>query len=225
MEHDQTSAETPDQYARLRRLMVEKQLQRRGIRDPRVLEAMLAAPREQFVPPALRPQAYDDCPEPIGEGQTISQPYTVAFMAEAAQLQGHEKVLEVGTGSGYGAAVLAHLAAEVHTIERLPDLAERAAATLQRLDYDNVQVHVGDGTLGLPEQAPFDAIIVTAGAAYLPPGYGTQLCQGGRVVIPVGRHRTVQRLCRYRRQGDTLVVEDLGAFVFVPLIGAEGWEA
>jgi protein-L-isoaspartate(D-aspartate) O-methyltransferase len=223
VEHDPPNGD-PHDYARLRRQMVQHQIRGRGVRDERVLEAMLAVPRERFVPPELRAMAYDDCPEPIGAGQTISQPYTVAYMAEAARLQGDEKVLEVGAGSGYGAAVLGQLAAEVHSIERLPELARRAAATLQELQYENVRVHVGDGTLGLPDEAPFDVILVTAGAAYLPPAYPDQLADGGRIVIPIGKYQASQRLCRYRRLGDQLPVEDLGGFVFVPLIGAKGWQ-
>ncbi len=212
-------------FAQLRQRMVNDQLRARGIRDQRVLAAMLTVPREEFVPTELRGEAYDDCPEPIGEGQTISQPATVAYMAETARLIGGEKILEVGTGSGYGAAVLSLLGKRVHSIERIPALARSAAETLRRLGYSNVRVHDGDGSLGLEQEAPFDAIIVTAGAAYLPPAYTEQLAEGGRIVIPIGKQRTRQHLYRYRRNRGDLSVDDLGAFTFVPLIGAEAWKS
>lgn len=213
-----------DEFKQRRWRMVENQLRPRGIRQPRVIQAMLEVPREEFVPEELRNHAYDDCAEPIGDGQTISQPFTVAFMAEQADLHGDEKVLEVGTGSGYGAAILSRLAAEVHTIERLPAFAHRAAATLHRLGITNVSVHIGDGSLGFAEQAPYDAIIVTAGAAYLPPAYAAQLVEGGRIVIPIGGFENRQHLYCFRRHRDTLVKEDLGAFAFVPLIGDDAWQ-
>lgn len=204
--------------------MVTAQIRGRGIRDPRVLAAMLSVPREQFVPQQFRDEAYEDRPQPIGAGQTISQPYTVAYMAEAAELSSNDKILEVGTGSGYGAAVLSRVGGQVHTIERLPALGQQAQATLQRLGYANVSVHIGDGTLGLPEEAPYDAIIVTAGALHLPPAYSMQLADGGRVVIPIGESLTSQRLYRFRKAGGTLAAEDLGAFAFVPLVGKDGWQ-
>lgn len=205
--------------------MVDTQLRARGICDPRVLAAMLAVPREEFVDEALRDDAYGDWPLPIGGGQTISQPYTVAYMAQAAELQGGERILEVGTGSGYGAAVLSQLGAEVHTIERIPALARRAIAALERLRYCNVHVHVGDGSLGLAEEAPFDAIVVTAGAANLPSSYTEQLAEGGRIVIPIGKYKSRQHLYRFRNQHGELSIDDLGLFAFVPLIGDKGWLA
>jgi protein-L-isoaspartate(D-aspartate) O-methyltransferase len=172
-----------------RRLMVAEQLQARDIVDRRVLEAMERVPRELFVPDELRPRAYEDAALPIGEGQTISQPYMVARIAEALALSGDEHVLDVGTGSGYQAAVLAELAAEVDTIERIPGLAEQARANLAAAGYERVNVHVGDGTLGLSERAPFDAIAVAAAAAEVPPALYEQLQPRGRLVIPVGgRH-------------------------------------
>jgi protein-L-isoaspartate(D-aspartate) O-methyltransferase len=172
-----------------RRLMVTEQLQARDIVDRRVLEAMERVPRELFVPDELRPRAYEDAALPIGEGQTISQPYMVARIAEALALSGDEHVLDVGTGSGYQAAVLAELAAEVDTIERIPALAEQARANLAAAGYERVNVHVGDGTLGLSERAPFDAIAVAAAAAEVPPALYEQLQPRGRLVIPVGgRH-------------------------------------
>lgn len=186
---------------------------------------MLAVPREEFVAEALRDEAYDDCPQPIGAGQTISQPFTVAYMAQAAELRGGERILEVGTGSGYGAAVLSHLGAEVHTIERIPALVQRAAATLVRLRCSNVHVHLGDGSLGLAAEAPFDAIVVTAGAAHLPPAYPEQLADDGRIVIPIGKCQSNQHLYRFRSQRGKLLIDDLGEFAFVPLIGEEGWHS
>ncbi|HUG66552.1 MAG TPA: protein-L-isoaspartate(D-aspartate) O-methyltransferase [Pirellulaceae bacterium] len=212
-----------NQFARLRQRMVDTQLRSRGIRDQRVLAAMLAVPREEFVSEALRHEAYDDWPQPIGAGQTISQPFTVAYMAQAAELRGDERILEVGTGSGYGAAVLSRLGGEVHTIERIAALAQRAAATLDRLHYANVHVHLGDGSLGLPQDAPFDVIVVTAGAAHLPPSYPEQLADGGRIVIPIGKSTSSQHLYRFRSQHGKLSIDDLGEFLFVPLIGDEGW--
>jgi protein-L-isoaspartate(D-aspartate) O-methyltransferase len=172
-----------------RRRMVAEQLQARDIVDRRVLEAMERVPRELFIPDEIRPRAYEDAALPIGEGQTISQPYMVARITEALALSGDEHVLDVGTGSGYQAAVLAELASEVDTIERIPALAEQARANLAAAGYDRVNVHVGDGTLGLPERAPFDAIAVAAAAVQVPPALYEQLQPRGRLVIPVGgRH-------------------------------------
>jgi len=210
-------------YAQLREQMVERQLRRRGIADRRVLDAMLAVPRHEFVPENLRDAAYDDGPLPIGFGQTISQPFTVAFMAEALRLAGWETALEVGTGSGYAAAVLSRLVQKVHTIERFEPLALQARERLARLGYDNVEVHVGDGSLGLPAYGPFDAILVTAGAAHLPPPYAEQLAEGGKAVIPLGDAETSQNLFRFTRRGDRLLSENLGGFAFVPLVGRYGW--
>jgi protein-L-isoaspartate(D-aspartate) O-methyltransferase len=214
----------PD-FETLRRLMVEHQLERRGIADPLVLEAMRKVPREAFVPPELAEEAYADGPLPIGEGQTISQPYIVALMAEALELRGDERVLEIGAGSGYAAAVLAEIAAELYTVERHARLAEEAAARLTRLGYDNVHVRVGDGSLGWPEQAPFDAIVVAAGAPEVPEALKEQLAMGGRLVIPVGQGRTLQDLLRLRRLSETEYQrEELGGVRFVPLVGEEGWQ-
>ncbi|HLE82759.1 MAG TPA: protein-L-isoaspartate(D-aspartate) O-methyltransferase [Thermoanaerobaculia bacterium] len=213
----------PD-FETLRRLMVEHQLERRGIADPLVLEAMRKVPREAFVPPELAEEAYADGPLPIGEGQTISQPYIVALMTEALELRGGERVLEIGAGSGYAAAVLAEIAAELYTVERHARLAEEAAARLTRLGYDNVHVRVGDGSLGWPEHAPFDAIVVAAGAPEVPEALKEQLAVGGRLVIPVGQGRTLQDLLRLRRLSETEYQrEELGGVRFVPLVGEEGW--
>lgn len=216
-------SDDPDRFATARRRMIESQLRTRGLRNARVLEAMNAVPREHFVPEDERPDAYSDWPLPIGHGQTISQPFTVAFMADALQLCGDEKVLEIGTGSGYGAAVLARLAREVHTIERIPALAELARRRLAELNYKQVFVHVGDGSLGLPDEAPFDAICVTASAESVPPVFTEQLALGGRLVIPIGDFRAGQRMWRYTRIAGALQSEDLGGFAFVPLIGKYGW--
>jgi protein-L-isoaspartate(D-aspartate) O-methyltransferase len=210
-------------FAELRRLMVEEQLREHGITDVRVLDAMGRVPREEFVPDTARDAAYEDGPLPIGYGQTISQPYTVAFMCQALQLDGTEKVLEIGAGSGYGAAVLSLLASSVHTIERVPELGEAARTRLLQLGYDNVRVVTGDGTLGLPAEAPFDGIVVTAGAESLPDAYVRQLRPGGRIVIPIGGYRYNQTMYRFTRRDQELQVENLGGFAFVPLIGRYGW--
>jgi len=201
--------------------MVVEQLERRGIRDPRVLEAMEWVPRHEFVPLELIDLAYEDRALPIGLEQTISQPYTVAFMCQEARIHPSEKVLEIGTGSGYGAAVLSLMAAEVHTIERLDQLFIDAGERLQRLGYENVTVYLDDGTLGLPAEAPFDAIIVTAGAEVMPDAYPQQLAEGGRLIIPVGP-LSHQQMVRLTRNGNEFHRDYLGAFGFVPLIGDAG---
>lgn len=211
-----------EHLATLRERMVREQIEARGVTDRRVLEAMRRVPRHLFVPPEYRDAAYSDGPLPIGHGQTISQPYIVAYMTALLHLKGDEKVLEIGTGSGYQAAVLAHLAREVHTVERIPALAERAAALLRRLGLTNVTVHQGDGSLGLPAFAPYDAILVTAAAPRVPPSLLDQLADGGRLVIPVGSHG-LQHLERWRRVGDALRRQILDPVAFVPLIGEEGW--
>ncbi|MEX0585767.1 MAG: protein-L-isoaspartate(D-aspartate) O-methyltransferase [Pirellulales bacterium] len=209
-----------DPYRLARHRMVEQQIRRRGIHDPAVVSAMSSVPRELFVGIQTRDAAYDDCALPIAGGQTISQPYTVAFMAERLGLKGNERVLEIGTGSGYGAAVLSLLAAEVHTIERLEELAEAARGRLECIGCRNVTVHVGDGSRGLPEHAPFDAIVATAAAERLPPAYFDQLVDGGRIVAPIGAGSRGQTMYRYVRRGDRLDAESLGAFAFVPLVEA-----
>jgi protein-L-isoaspartate(D-aspartate) O-methyltransferase len=209
-----------------RERMVEEQIAGRGVSDPRVLAAMRTVPRERFVPEEAEEFAYSDSPLTIGEGQTISQPYIVALMAAAARLEGHERVLEVGTGSGYGAAVLGRLAAEVFTIERHSVLARTAASRLAETGITNVHVIEGDGTLGLRAHAPFDAIVVTAGGPKAPPELLDQLAIGGRLIIPVGENRETQSLLLVRRLAeDRYQEEDLGQVRFVPLIGAQGWKA
>ena len=210
-------------YQLQRERMVKEQLIRRDIRDQRVLEAMRSVPRHAFVPPEHQHMAYGDGPLPIGSGQTISQPYIVALMSQLLNLNGDEKVLEVGTGSGYQAAVLAHLAQEVHTIERHTNLAEQAGHTLRDLGYDNVHVHVGDGTRGWSQAAPYDAIVVTAGSPKVPKSLLSQLDDGGRMIIPVGG-RGNQRLERWYREGDDFRRERILPVAFVPLLGEEGWQ-
>jgi protein-L-isoaspartate(D-aspartate) O-methyltransferase len=208
--------------AERRAQMVIRQLAERGIQDIRVLEAMGEVPRERFVAPDVRPLAYEDCALPIAEGQTISQPYMVAAMCEALQLRGPETVLEIGTGSGYAAAVLSRLARRVVSIERHPALAERAAALLRELGYTNVDVYLADGSRGWPTEAPYDVITVAAGAPTVPDALIHQLRDGGRLLIPVGEPRQ-QVLTRITRAGDRLYKEELMPCVFVPLIGAHGW--
>ena len=203
--------------------MVRDQIIPRGVRDPRVLEAMRQVPRHCFVPPEYEAMAYSDGPLPIGQGQTISQPYIVALMSEMLELEGDETVLEVGTGSGYQAAVLAQLARTVHTIERHAALVEKAEQVLQALGVRHVVVHLGDGTLGLPRYAPYQAIMVTAASPVVPPPLLEQLADCGRLVIPVGGHGS-QVLERWRRFGDTFDQEQILPVAFVPLRGAHGWK-
>jgi len=220
------SAAVRDQdYVTLRRNMVSEQIEARGVTDQRVLDAMRSVPREQFMPQGLVEFAYEDTPLPIASGQTISQPYIVALMADALRLAPGDRVLEVGAGSGYAAAVLARLADYVYTIERHRDLADAARATLRRLGIDNVEVLHGDGTLGWPEAAPFDAIVVAAGSpADVPEPLLEQLAIGGRMVIPAGSE-SAQKLWRIVRTGeDEYEREDLGSVRFVPLIGRSGWQ-
>lgn len=212
-------------YSELREQMVEQQIEARGVRSEILLTAMRKVPRERFIPPHMREFAYDDTPLPIAAQQTISQPYIVAYMTEGLALHGGEKVLEIGTGSGYAAAVLAEIAGKVYTIERIRELATEAASTLARLGYNNVEVINADGTLGLPEQAPFDAIVVAAGGPEVPESLKKQLKIGGRLVIPIGRYRDVQELVRVTRLSTSEYrQEDLADVRFVPLLGEEGWK-
>lgn len=210
-------------YTSERNHMVERQIARRGVCDVRVLEAMRTVPRHSFVAPEYQYLAYTDGPLPIGSGQTISQPYIVALMTELLALKGDEVVLEIGTGSGYQAAVLACLAREVHTVERHANLANQAVKILEHLGLDNVHVHVGDGTLGLPEYAPFAAIMVTAAAPSVPQALLDQLEEGGRLVIPVGS-RGGQFLERWHRKDDDYSHENVIPVAFVPLVGEQGWK-
>ncbi len=202
--------------------MVEDQLRPRGIKDERVLEAMEKVPRHMFVDERQRGRAYDDCALPIGEGQTISQPYMVAVMTELLELEGGGKVLEIGTGSGYQTALLSMLASEVHTVERIPSIASKAETLLMDLGYSNVKIYAADGTIGLRGEAPFDGIIVTAGAPGIPEQYIKQLKPGGRLVIPVGtRHSQV--LYQITKTPDGIREAMSIPCVFVPLIGQDGW--
>lgn len=203
--------------------MVKEQLIPRGIKDPRVLEAMRKVPRHLFVDEALQNQAYSDRPLLIGEKQTISQPYMVALMTEALELKGDEKVLEIGTGSGYQTAILAELAEKVYSIERLRSLSQKARKILDKLQYFNVVLKVGDGTLGWPEYAPFDAIIVTAGAPKVPEPLIEQLAEGGRLVIPVGDSYT-QELLKIVKTPEGIEKKGLTICRFVDLIGKYGWK-
>ncbi len=202
--------------------MVDYQLRARGIGDERLLVVMGQVARHRFVSPTLEKEAYADHPLPIGEGQTISQPYIVALMSEALSLSGAEKVLEIGTGSGYQTAILAELAGTVITIERSSSLSQAAQQRLRRLGYHNVRFLVGDGTVGLPEEAPFDRILATGSLPRIPTALLEQLAADGILVLPVG-NKVLQRLLQVKRSGPSHKKRDLGACRFVPLIGKEGW--
>jgi protein-L-isoaspartate(D-aspartate) O-methyltransferase len=208
------------EFEKARRRMIDTDLRGRGIKDRRVLQAMGSIPRHRFVPEGLRASAYADRPLPIGEGQTISQPYVVAFMTEALELKGTERVLEIGTGSGYQTAVLARLAAQVFSIEIIPKLSEQAKKILDQLGFKNVELKVGDGFFGWAEKAPFDSIVVTAAAGKLPEPLWRQLAEGGRLVMPLGEKGQSQKLVRVRKVGGKQVADDLTDVLFVPLTGA-----
>jgi protein-L-isoaspartate(D-aspartate) O-methyltransferase len=212
-----------DTYRDLRAAMVDMQIRRRGIKDERVLQAMAKVPRHEFVPREFIGRAYGDEPLPIGEGQTISQPYIVAAMTALLRLAGTERVLEIGTGSGYQAAVLSELAQEVFTVELRSELARFANDRLQRLGFHNVHVHCGDGSLGLPEFAPFDAILVAAAAPALPGPLLEQLADGGRMVMPVGGS-SQQELLLVNKKGSECSIEHREGCRFVPLHGRHGWK-
>ena len=212
-----------DYFAAQRTRMVEEQLRQRGIRDERLLAAMVKVPRENFIAPEFVREAYADGPVPIGAGQTVSQPYMVAAMVEALEVLPTDRVLEVGTGTGYEAAVLGELAAEVWTIERHAELAEKATQFLAELGYAKVHVICGDGSLGLPQQAPFDKILVAAGAPNAPPSLIAQLAEGGRLAVPVG-NRVEQQLQIVRKMGGDIITSAHVLCCFVPLIGSEGWK-
>ncbi|MEX1247902.1 MAG: protein-L-isoaspartate(D-aspartate) O-methyltransferase [Anaerolineales bacterium] len=211
-------------FVQLRERMVAEQLANRGIRDPRVLDALRVVPRHRFVPLGERDLAYEDRPLPIPNGQTISQPYIVAYMLQSLALDGEEKVLEIGTGSGYQAALLGELAKEVHSIERHEALAVEATRLLVDLGYSHVHVRHGDGTNGWPEHAPYDAIIVAAGAPVVPRPLLEQLAPGGRLVIPIGE-LGAQVLQLWRRKNGDFDFDELVPVAFVPLIGQHGWKA
>ena len=214
---------TPDGYGQARHEMVETQIRRRHVTDGRVLECLEGVPRHEFIPAEFRERAYEDAPLPIGGGQTISQPYIVAAMTAALHLQGNERVLEIGTGFGYQAAVLACLAREVFTMEFRAELATEAAERLARLGYTNVHVHCGDGTLGLPDFAPYDAILVAAAAPAVPAPLLAQLAEDGRMIVPVGGVEN-QDLRLVQRSHDTFLTTVLEPCRFVPLVGAHGWK-
>lgn len=219
------AAETQtDAYLAQRRSMVESQLRARGIRDERVLSAMFHVPRHEFVSLEYRDQVYEDHPIPIGEGQTLSQPYIVAVMLEALTLHPSDAVLEVGTGSGYQTALLSELTRQVYSMERHASLVRSAQATLTRLGYTNVEVLLGDGSHGLPERAPFDAIVVSAASPQIPPPLFEQLREGGRMVIPVGPPHA-QELQLVRKQTGQPVITNLEGCRFVPLIGSDGYRS
>jgi protein-L-isoaspartate(D-aspartate) O-methyltransferase len=215
-----------DRYAKQRKKMVDSQIRSRGVRDERVLRAMEKIPRHLFIDEGLIDQAYNDNPLPIGEKQTISQPYIVALMTEALELKGREKVLELGTGSGYQAAILAELADRVFTVERIASLAQKARKLLESLNYYNVVIRVGDGTYGWREESPFDAIAVSAGSPSIPRMLVEQLAIGGRLVIPVGGRysQSLIKLTRLSENPDDVKEEDLGGCRFVDLIGEYGWK-
>jgi len=203
--------------------MVAEQIEARGVHDKRVLAAMRSVPRWDFVPAELRGSATEDCPLPIGNGQTISQPYIVALMTELLHLNGEETVLEVGTGSGYQAAILSLLAKEVHTMEYLPSLAEHALERLANLEYANVHVHSGDGSTGLAAFAPYGGILVTAACPQPPPALLDQLADGGRLILPVGGHWGQMLQC-WEKRGSSFEHEDILPVAFVPLRGSYGWK-
>lgn len=212
-----------EQHAKLRSDMVKHQIEARGVRDPRVLEAMRRVPRHVFIPEGMRDRAYDDSPLPIGEGQTISQPYMVAWMSELLEVGPEDRVLEIGTGSGYQAAILCELAGEVFSIEKHAGLARAAEERLRGLGCRNLTVRVGDGSAGWPEEAPFDAIVVTAGSPSVPQPLLEQLSEGGRMVIPIGPSG-MQMLTVIRRKGNEYQSSEEGTCVFVPLVGKFGWK-
>ncbi len=208
-----------DKYEKQRQAMVEKDIRARGVKDKKVLEVMGKVPRHLFVDPPYRDKAYADHPLPIGEGQTISQPYVVALMTESLRLRSSDRVLEIGTGSGYQAAVLAEIVKEVYTIEIRKPLAEMATERLRDLGYKNVEVKYGDGYFGWEEHAPFDAIIITAAANHIPPPLIKQLKEGGRLIIPLGGTTYFQTLTLATKKQGELTLEQLGSVLFVPMIG------
>ena len=212
-----------DLFRRARLEMVERQIKNRGINDERVLAAFREIPRHVFIETPHQGEAYEDHPLPIGYGQTISQPYIVALMTERLTLKGDEKVLEIGTGSGYQAAILARLAHEVHSVERIPKLAQQAKENLRMSGINNVAVHVGDGTLGWPQKAPYNAIMITAGTPVMPAGLVGQLSEGGRLIAPVGS-RWRQMLELWIMHAGKIEKEEVLPVVFVPLIGEQGWK-
>lgn len=217
-------AEILTNFAAERDAMVERQIESRGIRDPKILEAFRAVPREAFIAQDYADLAYGDHPLPIEAGQTISQPYIVALMMDAAEIKAGDTVLEVGAGSGYAAAVISRIASKVIAIERKGELVSLAQERMQRLGYDNVEIVEGDGTRGRPDEAPFDAIVAAASGSHVPKPWIEQLADGGRIVMPVGEPSWIQKLVKVTKgPAGKLITEDLGGVRFVPLIGDEGW--
>lgn len=220
--YNKQSAMNNDRYSAERQSMVDAQLRARGITDERVLAAMTRVPRHEFVTEPFRREAYEDHPLPIGENQTVSQPYIVAIMLQALRLNGFERVLEIGTGSGYQTGLLAELAREVFSVERYASLATSADEVIRRLNYDKVSIRIGDGTQGWPEKAPFDAITVTAAAPRVPPALFAQLREGGRMIVPVGP-AYAQELMLIRKENAGPVITKMEGCRFVPLIGEQGY--
>ena len=217
-------AETMTDFAAERDAMIERQIHSRGIRDPKILEAFRAVPREEFLAADYREAAFGDHPLPIEAGQTISQPYIVALMIQAAEIKPGDRVLEVGAGSGYAAAVMSRIAGQVIAIERQPDLVKVADERMRRLGYDNVLILEADGTRGWEPESPYDAILAAASGSHVPPPWVKQLAGGGRIVMPVGDPGWVQKLVKVTKgPAGQLITEDLGGVRFVPLIGEEGW--
>jgi protein-L-isoaspartate(D-aspartate) O-methyltransferase len=217
--------ETMTNFAAERDAMIERQIASRGIHEPTILEAFRAVPREAFLSKDYADLAYGDHPLPIEAGQTISQPYIVALMIQAAEIKAGDTVLEVGAGSGYAAAVMSRIAGQVVAIERQPDLVKVAQERMQRLGYDNVRVVEGDGTRGWEAEAPYDAIVAAASGSHVPPAWVKQLAEGGRIVMPVGQPDWIQKLIKVTKgPAGNLITEDLGGVRFVPLIGEEGWD-
>ena len=217
-------SDTMTNFASEREAMVERQIESRGIRNPLILEAFRTVPREEFLAQAYRDLAYGDHPLPIEAGQTISQPYVVAHMIDAAGIRPGDTVLEVGAGSGYAAAVIGRIASRVIAVERQPDLVQVATERLRRLGYDNVEIVEGDGTRGRPREAPFDAIVAAASGSHVPESWIDQLADGGRIVMPVGDPGSIQKLVKVTKgPAGKLIKEDLGAVRFVPLVGEEAW--
>jgi protein-L-isoaspartate(D-aspartate) O-methyltransferase len=216
--------ETMTNFAAEREAMIERQIESRGIHEPTILEAFRAVPREAFLSKDYADLAYGDHPLPLEAGQTISQPYIVALMIQAAEIKPGDRVLEVGAGSGYAAAVMSRIAGQVVAIERQPDLVKVAQERMQRLGYDNVRLVEGDGTRGWEAEAPYDAIVAAASGSHVPPAWVKQLTEGGRIVMPVGEPNWIQKLIKVTKgPAGNLITEDLGGVRFVPLIGEEGW--
>ena len=219
-----SSAENPDEYTRLCEQMVKRQIIARGVKNEQVISAMLTVPRHLFVPESNRSMAYNDTPLPIGEGQTISQPYIVAFMTEVLDLKPDDRVLEIGTGSGYQAAILAEIAHDVYTIEIIPVIGNRASKLLDEMGYTNIHIKIDDGYKGWPEEAPFDAVIVTCAPDKIPQSLIDQLREGGRIIIPVGSQYSAQHLIKGIKEKGRLITENVLPVRFVPMVREDSGE-